>query len=221
MRKSFAITIILALLAVCFCSIVFFTDRPLAFVSIKSNKKFAAIAIRDNVDKFQKYGTRLFTFPFLKKNYQTVVYFTQNEPGDKKQDFLKSVSDLLRDNDSLDIFLLAHSNSYWEWMEEIKDKSLLSRIRLVYNTGCSGYSQAEQWKTIGAKYYVAHRSSQSISPVFYFYFLRRYCAGMPLQESTSQANFAMHEKLRRLNRLSLGCISVDEQIEFESEGKQW
>ncbi len=213
--KAIIVTILMILLGFYFAA--FFTDHPVACQK-KNKSDVAAIAIRDNVIYLQKYGTRLFSLPYMKKYYSEVRYFTENYPDEHYDSFVVQLKELLSLHDSVDIYLLAHSNTYYSWVNEI-DSVQLKKIRLVYNTGCSGALQKDEWKRLGVKYYVAHESNQSISPVFYFYFLRRYTNGQGLSEAIKNSNEAMHEKLFRLNLFSLGSISVDEELEYGSEGK--
>ncbi|HEY1039069.1 MAG TPA: hypothetical protein VGF30_06665 [Bacteroidia bacterium] len=212
-----AILIISAMIMLAFAGVIFFTDHPVLNRK-KTNEKYGAIAIRDHVIPFQKYGTRLFSLPYLNNYYSEVNYFTENYNGENKTAFISSLQQLLLSHDSVDIYLLAHSNAYYTWIQEI-DKEQRAKIRLVYNTGCSGSYQSYYWKELGIKYYVAHESNQSISPVFYFYFLRRYTNGYSLTEAIDESNAAMHKQLDRIKMISFGNLSVDEKTEFDSEGK--
>jgi len=216
-KKSKAVIVTLIMIIPGFYLAAFFTDHPVSGArTTKGN--IAAIAIRDNVISFQKYGTRLFSLPYMNKYYSDVRYFTENYPDEHHSTFIVQLNELLSQHDSVDIYLLAHSNLYYSWVNEI-DEAKRKKIRLVYNTVCSGALQKNEWKDMGVKYYVAHESSQSISPVFYFYFLRRYTNGQSITEAIKNSNEAMHEKLFRLKLFSLGLISVDEELEYGSEGK--
>jgi hypothetical protein len=217
-RKVKALLITFALVAFCFLTTLFLTDSPVSKLPTPTCK-IAAIAIRDNVIAEQKYGTRLFSFPYLKKYYTDVAYFTQSNDSTYQQTFTEKLTELLVQNDSVDVYLLAHSNSYYRWFTDV-DSNLRTRLRLVYNTGCSGAQQAHYWKELGARYYVAHESAESISPVFYFYFLRRFTNGHSLSESIYESNKAMHQKLKRIQFISFGLIHIDEVQLIESEGKR-
>ena len=110
-------------------------DRPIWDGSaVKGREERAAIAIRDNVIRFQKWGTRIFAWPYLRKHYGRVYYFTQSSTEDKEKEFKESLRTALRDYESVDIFLLTHSNSYYLWVHEI-DEHLRARIRLCLQYG--------------------------------------------------------------------------------------
>lgn len=196
--KYYRVAAVQLLVLLCFAMCMYFLEETLALWRIKPAERKAAIAIRDNVIPFQKYGTRLFTLPYLKKGYSEVVYLTTYEKEEKKKEFIEGLTRLLENNDAVDIFLLAHGNSYYRWVEEI-DTALRKKIRLVYNTGCSGAQQALLWQRLGARSYVAHISEESISPVFYFYFLRRWAAGRPLAKAAAEANLQMLHNLEKLH----------------------
>jgi hypothetical protein len=217
-KRLVAITLTIALICACFTLVIFLTDVPLKSVRRSGNNNYGALAIRDHVIPFQQYGTKLFSTGYLKKNYNRISYFTQQSGEDQKEEIISALSQLLNECDSVDIFLLSHTNYYYRWLEELPDMTLLRKVRLVYNTGCSGAMQVNQWRTLGITRYVAHVSRNSISPVFYFYFLRRYCAGQNLTDAITESNIAMHEKLNRFNKISFGLISVDKETEHESEG---
>ncbi len=212
-RKITATIVLFLLLSLCLSLIIYFTESPiLLFRKIKTNKSCAALAIRDDVVPFQKFGTRLFTYPYLQSAYAEVVYLTEYSKNEKHKEFVDGLERLLRNYDQTDIYLLAHANSYYEWVNEL-DSSLRKKIRLVYNTGCSGAEQQATWLGLGAKCYVGHKSSESISPVFYFYFLRRWCAGEKVGVATTASNQYMLEKIERLG------IELDPVILHESEAE--
>lgn len=187
--------------------ITFFTELPFFdSVNYKYKKLRAVIAIRDNVIPFQKMGTRLFTFPYLSKYYDTLCYYTQYSENDKKTEFISSLNFLLDHYSTVDIFLLAHSNNFIDWVKEV-DSIKISKIRLVYNTGCSGYYQANKWKNMGVNTYVSHIGNNSLSPVFYFFFLRRWCSGNKLKDVVNDSNNEMKEKLSQAERFSFNHIN--------------
>lgn len=212
-RKIISGSLLLFLLVFIFSLLVYFSEEPiLLFKPIIKNKNCAALAIRDDVIPFQKFGTRLFTHPCLSKAYAEVIYLTEYKKNEKHDDFVKGLGRLLSEHEQVDIYLLAHANEYYEWVGEI-DSLKRRRIRMVYNTGCSGAEQCSDWLELGAKSYVAHKSNESISPVFYFYFLRRWCAGEKLNVSTREGNDCMKEKLERL------AINLDTTLLSESQAQ--
>ncbi|MBI5540294.1 MAG: hypothetical protein HY951_09575 [Bacteroidia bacterium] len=204
-RKHFFVVL---LLIVCFVILItFLTEFPFIHsVNDKFKKERAVIAIRDNVIPFQKMGTRLFTFPYLSKYYDTLCYFTQYYENDKKTEFISSLNYLLDNYSTVDVFLLAHSNNFIDWINEL-DSNKISKIRLVYNTGCSGYDQTDKWKNIGVKSYVSHIGNNSLSPVFYFFFLRRWCSGLKLKDAVNDSNNKMKEKLFQVEMLGFNSIN--------------
>jgi hypothetical protein len=212
MRKIPALFITFFLFLFSFLMLIYFSEIPLTFKSSSVlAKQRAAIAIRDNVIPFQKFGTRLFSFPCLTKFYDKVYYFTQYSRDDKKEDFIKSLNELLTDYPETDIYLLAHSNNYCSWISEI-DTSLRKKIRMVYNTGCFGYSQAETWKNLCVKTYISHKGS-SLSPVFYFYFLRRWCKGLTISEATNESNRLTEIQLHRFDFAFRNFSKTDSLVE--------
>jgi hypothetical protein len=214
-QKIKVLAVIFALCFLSFSCIVFLTDNPVT--GSKRKGFYGAIAIRDNVNDFQKMGTCLFTRAYLQRYYDNSYYYTQNSYEEHREDFIAKLTQLLQENDSVDVFLLAHTNYYCEWIRSV-DPALRKKIHLVYNTGCSGLQQKEIWKELGVSQYVGHESRISISPVFYFFFLRRYLSDGSLPFAVEQSNTAMHEKLARIKKLSLHSLDIPEQVENGSEG---
>jgi len=209
-RKLISVFVLLVLLCLSFTGVVYFTESPvLLFSSPKKNAGNAAIAIRDNVIPFQKFGTRLFTYPNLTGAYGKVVYLTEYKRNEKRDEFIKELDKLLDEYKQVDVLLLAHANEFYKWVREI-DSVKRKNIRLVYNTGCAGSAQEAIWLDLGVKSYVAHASNQSISPVFYFYFLRRWCGQQTLERAVTEGNVNMELKLNRLG------VKVDPLVLNES-----
>jgi len=207
LSKVIALSITFLVFVFSFLLISFFSDCPLKIES--NNTSYAVIAIRDNVNSFQKFGTKLFTTPYLNKYYKEVAYFTQDSCDDKHNEFVKKLDSLLRKYQKVDIFLLAHSNFYYKWVSEI-DSAKRKNIRLVYNTGCSDNRQSEIWLNLGAKSYVAHEGVKSISPAFYFFFLRRWGSGDKLINIVKASNEIMHTKLSRISFTGINEIDIKE-----------
>ena len=175
----------------------------------------AAVAIRDDVTPFQKWGTEAFTLPYLRRYYHEARYFTEGHGRNTKEAFERCLSDLLARHEAVDIYLLAHTNSYVGWVEGL-DRGLTSRIRLVYNTGCWNSPQADRWLALGARTYVGH-PGRSESPPFCFYFLRRWTAGWPVGEAVGAANALAARAFERAGRLSGGRLDA-ERLQRESVG---
>jgi len=194
----------------CFALVVRSTDRMFLDSGVsRPDKRIAAIAIRDNVSPFEKWGSKQFTWGYLQKYYGRFAYFTQSSiiyPAsspriDQKAEFLDCLAELLSQCDQVDIFLLAHGNSYVYWVDSLPPQ-LTSKIRLVYNTGCYDSAQAAHWLSLGAKTYIGH-PDVCISPVFYVYFLRRWARGETAGQATSEANSLVGPAIRLGNSLCL------------------
>ncbi|MBN1150851.1 hypothetical protein JXA84_06500 [candidate division WOR-3 bacterium] len=150
MKKNQALstTIILSVLSWVF--IAGLTDKVFnPFTRVEGRERRAAVAIRDDVSCFQKWGTENFTVPYLEKYYGFVIYLTQSCPGDKKQEFLSAMITAFKRSSEVDLFILAHDNDLVYWMWDL-DSELAMNLRLVYNTGCNDISQAPMWLDAGA-----------------------------------------------------------------------
>ena len=85
----------------------------------------------------------------------------------------------------MDLYLLAHHNHYVNWVAQVP-AAARSHLRLVYNTGCRDVRQGPRWLNLGARAYVGH-PGESASPVFYFFFLRRWTRGYSLGEAVERS----------------------------------
>lgn len=191
-----------------FLALPLFVERPFwRFGAMPRRESRAAIAIRDNVIPFQKWGSKAFTLRSLERGYGEVAYFTENAKGDKKDEFVRGLTSALERHECVDIFLLAHSNRYVDWVAEV-DPALRHRIRLVYNTGCQDGRQADRWLGLGARTYVGH-PGESESPVFYFFFLRRWAAGHSAGTAVDESNALLERTLVSASTLGLGVPDAD------------
>ncbi|MCW3054646.1 MAG: hypothetical protein JWN14_3816 [Chthonomonadales bacterium] len=215
MNRSLAAVIVLLLPCAAYVAVMSVTEwaHPLSNVPTGREKR-AALAIRDNVTPFQKWGTHQFTAPYLDRYYDRVWYFTQARSGDSKGEFLAALNTALERYPEVDLFLLAHSNHYIRWVAEVPPAQR-AHLRLIYNTGCYDLTQGADWMQLGAKAYVSH-PGESASPVFYFYFLRRWSRGMPLKEAKDDSNDLMSSALKRGEVSSFGKLNAA-QIAHESE----
>ena len=193
-RPRLALAATLVLVASALAAVVAMGDRPVPQRREPGPRTRAAVALRDHVIPFQKWGTKLFTVPHLEEGYDHVAYLTQASPGDRRPEMVAALEQALARYDDVDLFLLAHGNRFVEWVEAI-DPALRAKLRLVYNTGCGGARQAEEWLAVGADVYVGHPAIQSISPAFYLFFLRRWVRGWPLAESVEAANRSAARRL--------------------------
>jgi hypothetical protein len=123
----------------------------------------------------------MFTARRLERSYDRAWYLTQRRPSDQHQEFIAALDEATRDCEAVDVYLLAHTNSFIDWARELPPAQT-RKLRLVYNTGCWNVAQGDGWLSLGADAYVGHPGA-SASPVFYYYFLRRWTADMPLRTS--------------------------------------
>jgi hypothetical protein len=215
-RLALAVTPLLAAFALSL--VIAAGDRPLARRRDPGRARTrAAVALRDHVIPFQKWGTKLFTLPLLEEAYDDVVYLTQDRPGDKRAELVAALGRALSEHDDVDLFLLAHGNRFVDWVEAI-DPALRAKLRLVYNTGCSGAWQADDWRAAGADVYVGHAAPQSMSPAFYFYFLRRWARGWTLDEAVGAAN---RDAAERLGWLGMAGGPFDASAEIFGPPEVW
>lgn len=223
MKKSLAITICVALSIISYLLVVAVTDKIFFGFSVPEGKEHrAVVAIRDDVTPFQKWGTENFTIPYLERYYGSVAYLTQSFSGDKKQEFLSALVESLKKCREVDIFILAHDNDFVYWMWDI-DSNLTGNLRMVYNTGCNDIYQAPVWLDLGAETYIGH-PGDSKSPVFYFYFLRRWVRSQSLQEAVRESNEKMKTFLERLEIAAGGRFDaekawVQSQAVLEGDGR--
>ncbi|MGC9367101.1 MAG: hypothetical protein ACP5FK_08690 [bacterium] len=180
----------------------------------KNNR--AAIAIRDNVNSFQKWGSKNFTAGYLQHYYGCYWYFTESSNNNCKKQFQQSLKYALSHYSQVDIYLLAHQNSYIYWVDSLPPH-LLTNIHLVYNTGCDDIYQGKHWLKLGADAYIGHYD-QSSSPVFYFYFLRRWTRGYPAGQALAESNQLMKSFLTQIEFLSFSQLDAD-HIFLQSEAE--
>jgi hypothetical protein len=160
-----------------------------SFLPKHRKEKFtnAVVAIRDNVPGYQKLATKLFSKPWFNRMYDGVSYLEEKDIVTQERKFKEAIIGSAKLYDSVDIFILAHGNRMVVWLYDIAD-SIKGKIRLVYNCGCDNYKQGDIWKGQGVKYYLAHNGKLSLSPVFYFFFLKRWTAGCDLESCIKTAN---------------------------------
>lgn len=165
-------------------------------------EKRAAIAIRDNESPVFKWWTRLFTEPYLRKYYGRYWYFTQMHKGDCEEEFKAGLEEALNEYEYVDLFLLAHTNKYIEWVKSMPEP-LRQKLRFVYNTGCHNEKQGPDWLSSGADSYIGHPGT-SESPYFYFFLMRHWNRGEPLNDILELGNRRAFTKFRQLELLTIG-----------------
>jgi hypothetical protein len=186
-------------------------ERPFVLSSTRTpHAPRAAIAIRDDVIAFQKWGTRSFTLPALERGYDRVWYFTESEGNGARAAFVSAVADACASYGTVDLYLLAHGNRYVDAIAALGTEHT-SSLRLVYNTGCGDADQSSRWLDIGADAYVGH-VGVSQSPVFFVYFLRRWIGGVALGDAVVEANAETARVLTVVARFGLSAADTGELI---------
>lgn len=208
MRRSRALAVTTALALACLVLVMAVTDPPRWHTAVLSGKeRRAAVAIRDDVTPFQKWGSREFTLPYVEGYYDRAWYFTLSGDQSQIHDFVAAVRTALSEYPAVDLYLLAHSNELVRWVGTVSEADR-TRLRLVYNTGCTDLKQGPQWLALGAKAYVGH-AGQSLSPVFYVYFLRRWTRGERLDEAVGDGNRRAFRVFDALGPASLGNLDPE------------
>jgi hypothetical protein len=211
MKKPAAFVSALLLPCLAYVVVVAVSDRVFWRTAIPAGKeRRAAVAICSNplVTPFQKWGAKQFTWPYLDKYYDTACYFVQSSSDDCKRAFLSCLDAALERHAEVDLFLLAHTNSFFLWVRELPPEHR-ARLRLVYNSGCRNLEQGPTWLGLGAKAYVGHPGI-SESPVFYCYFLRRWIQnGAILQNAVDESNGLMQTALARMEFVAPGRMNAE------------
>lgn len=187
-------------------------DGPFRSRSVPPGRETrAALAIRDDVTPFQKWGSHLFTLAYLKRYYDGAWYFTQPEEDALKEEFTACLNTALERYSEVDLFILAHTNHYVKWAKELPEERL-QRLRFVYNTGCHDQTQYEVWLKIGADTFVGH-PGVTWSPIFYYFFLRRWASGQSIEEATVISNRCMEQTLHAWGWISFGYWNATKIIQ--------
>ncbi len=208
MKRRTATGITLLLTGLAYTFVVAGTDRVILDHSTPAAvESRAALAIRDNVTPFQKWGSKNFTAPYLDRYYDRAWYFTANKNNTRRQEFISALDEALQKYETVDLYLLAHSNWIVTWIDELAPEKR-THLRLVYNTGCGDATQGPRWLDLGAKAYIGHPGT-SLSPIFYTYFLRRWTRGGQLEEALETSNLRMQNIVNRLELISLGILNAD------------
>lgn len=177
-------------------------------------KTKAAVAIRDHVPGYQKFFTMQYTVPRLREAYDGYWYLTATEGEAKRDEFLAALRQATSEYRVVDVFLLAHSNRYIDWVATLPAEQR-RRIRLVYDTGCGDVSQANDWLSLGVRSFVGH-GDDNVAPVFYISFLPAWLAGRSLEESVELANEVLRERL--FNPLLRPVFQSDEALYQRTRG---
>ncbi len=205
-RNAFLIAIVLTLSAYALVTLTVGDGMLRSAYATPGGALRGAVAIRDDVTPFQKWGTKVFTWAYLRRNYDAAWYFTQSHENDQKESFLASLDLALQRYPHVDVFLLAHDNRYLNWVATLPAERR-EHLRFVYNTGCHNQPQGPRWIRLGADAYVGH-PGYSLSPFFYYYFLRRWTRGHTIQEATLESNRLMERAFKMWDRLSFGKVNA-------------
>lgn len=153
----------------------------------KEKEHGAVFVIRDSVPAYQRFFTAYFIKDYLGRYYDDVVYECQESQEGAPKHTMNRLQELLKKYEKVDILIMAHTNQYQLWLTNISPK-LRSRIRLVYNSGCTNAHQYKEWLGLGISVYVGHKGRVSLSPFFFISFLRKWVNGKPLQYAVNSAN---------------------------------
>lgn len=192
-RPRVAIWGTIGLSVACLLFVSCLTDRPLGDRRRGDADGIAAIAWRDRVVPFQMWGTKLFAVQALEGGYDEVHYLESDHF--EVTPFARKLRDLLERHEQVDVFLLSHGNRLVELLR-LLDLEQAGRIRLVYSTGCGNADQGPAWLELGADAYVGHPRIHSVSPLFAFYFIRRWVRGWRLAEAVEEANREANQRAR-------------------------
>lgn len=180
----------------------------------RGQKTKAAIAIRDHVPGYQKYFTSQYTVPRLREAYDGYWYLTATEDDSKRDEFVAALTEATTEYRVVDVFLLAHSNRYIDWVATLPAEQR-RRIRLVYDTGCGDVSQAANWLSLGVGSFVGH-GDDNVAPVFYISFLPAWLAGRSLEESVEIGNQILRQRL--FNPFLRPVFQTDESLYQRTRG---
>jgi hypothetical protein len=180
-------TAALAVVAASYGLVAGLTVPPRLGGVVTDRERRAAVAVRDFVPRFEQWGTREFTVPYLEKHYERTYYLTFPDRAGEMPKFANAVEEALSEADGVDLFLLSHSNEFAAGVARI-DADRRTRLRMVYNCGCGNAEQGPTWLKLGAKAYIGHVGERSQSPVFYVYFLRDWVGGVAVGEAVANAN---------------------------------
>jgi hypothetical protein len=214
MKKTTAAILTTSILIITILLVFLVIDKP--FCCKKYNNdliSIAAISIRDDVSDFEKSGSYMFTNSRLKKTYKQVLYITLDKPWYEDMGLFSEIKTFINKNDRIDIYLLAHGNDIISLFNEL-DSLQKEKIRIVYNTGCANAKQSYLWLAMGADSYVSHNTAKSNSPIFYFFYLRRWCNGYNLEEAVNQANAKQENIIKVLSVFGFDPLLYDSKAQI-------
>jgi hypothetical protein len=214
MNKAPAAVLTISILILTILFVFLVTDKP--FSCKKNNNdliSIGAISIRDDVSDFEKSGSYMFTNSRLKKTYKHVLYITIDKPWYEDMGLFSEIKTFIDKNDKIDIYLLAHGNDMISLFKKL-DNQQKEKIRIVYNTGCANANQSYLWLGMGADSYISHNAEKSYSPIFYVFYLRRWCNGYKLEEAVSQANIKQQKIIKVLSFFGFDPLFYDSKAQI-------
>jgi hypothetical protein len=153
----------------------------------------AAVALRDDVPDYQKRFTEQFTVPELERSYDRYWYLTASAEDSQHERFVAALTRATAACDAVDVLLLAHGNSYIDWVAEVPAENR-ERLRLVYDTGGADAEQGPRWLELGAKAFVGH-PGDNIAPLFYVNLLPAWTSGARLGDAVEASDRAVYDGL--------------------------
>lgn len=155
--------------------------------------RHAVVVLRDHVPGYQKLASQKFTLHYVEDAYDACTYLEATATDDARTRLLDALRTAAAANDTVDLLLLAHGNSYDRWVAAL-EPSVLAKLRFVYNTGGGDAAQAPSWLRLGARAYVGHPGS-NVAPVFLAHLLPRWVDGARLEDAVRDANDATKGEL--------------------------
>lgn len=185
------------------------------------NNSRAVLTIRDSAESYEQFFTEYFTKKYFMKSYNESVYVNLKSKIKDKNFVLASLVYLLEKYDQVDVFILAHTNKYSKWVDDIPS-NLRTKIRLVYNSGCKNAFQSEDWVNNGVTSYVGHKGETSLSPIFFYYFLRRWINGYNLENAVNASNQKSKQSIKYIDKMNFNDsdLSYVEQTEAHLFGQR-
>jgi hypothetical protein len=124
---------------------------------------------------------------------------------------LARVRSLLHESNAVDIFIAAHTNEHFLFLDQLNSEER-SKIRLVYNSGCTDFQDRSEWLSRGAKIYLGHDSTMSCSPGFLHAFLDSWLSGESLADAINRGNKMLSYHLGTLryilDPLGIACTEL-------------
>lgn len=216
-RRSRRAPAVTAAVLVSIITFIWRVERPFWRFDVGDGReRRAAVAIKGDDPAFAQWVAKVFTLPYLERYYARTYYVTELPDTDPQAAFVGGLQEALTQYETVDIFILAHSNHYEEWIAAI-DPELRRKIRLVYNTGCGNVSTAPEWIEAGATTSIAH-PGESESPIFFFYFLRRWTLGENIDEAIADSNGRLRRVIDWQARLPVG--DIDPEVVYQATEAQ-